>query len=90
VSDPNIQSHRRRTRSLMLVMLGLWACFSVIIPLLMIPLNRFAIPYLDLPLGFFMGAQGALIAFVLMTFWFAGRQDRIDRDHFVDRKETSR
>jgi putative solute:sodium symporter small subunit len=74
VSDPNIQSHRRRTRSLMLV----------------IPLNRFAIPYLDLPLGFFMGAQGALIAFVLMTFWFAGRQDRIDRDHFVDRKETSR
>jgi putative solute:sodium symporter small subunit len=90
MSDPNIQSHRRRTRHLMLVMLGLWACFSVIIPMLMVPLNRLTIPYLDLPLGFFMGAQGALIAFVLMTFWFAARQDRIDRDHFVDRKDMSR
>jgi putative solute:sodium symporter small subunit len=84
--DPNLQSHRRRTKNLMLVMLGLWVCFFVVVPLFMVPLNRLSIPYLDLPLGFFMGAQGALIAFVLLTFWFAKRQDRIDRDHFVDRK----
>ena len=90
MSDPNVQSHRRRSQNLMLLTLGLWVCFSVVIPLLMVPLNRLAIPYLDLPLGFFMGAQGALIAFVLMTFWFARRQDRIDRDHFVDRKGMTR
>lgn len=69
----------------MLVTLGLWVCVSIIIPLFTIPLNRLVIPYLDLPLGFFMGAQGALIAFAVMAFWFARRQDRIDRDHFVDR-----
>jgi putative solute:sodium symporter small subunit len=32
-----------------------------------------------------MAAQGALITFVIMLFVFARRQDRIDRDHFIDR-----
>jgi putative solute:sodium symporter small subunit len=83
--DLNAQSHLHRTKNLVLTMLGLWVCFAVIIPLFMVPLNRISIPLLDVPLGFFLGAQGALIAFVIMTFWFARRQDRIDRDHFVDR-----
>ena len=82
--DPNARSHWIRTRKLMLVMLGLWLLFSVVIPLLVAPLNRLTLPYLDLPLGFFMSAQGALIAYVIMLFWFARRQDRIDRDHFID------
>jgi putative solute:sodium symporter small subunit len=69
----------------MLVMLGLWAGFSIVVPLFTAPLNRLAIPYLDLPLGFCMATQGALVAFVIMAFWFARRQDRVDRDHFVDR-----
>lgn len=84
VSDPNLQSYWMRTRKLMLVMMGLWVLFSVLIPLLVTPLNRFTLPDLDLPLGFFMGAQGALVAFILMLLWFARRQDRIDRDHFVE------
>jgi putative solute:sodium symporter small subunit len=27
-----------------------------------------------------MAAQGSLIAFVVMLFWFANRQDQIDRE----------
>jgi putative solute:sodium symporter small subunit len=70
----------------MLLMLGLWLCFAIIIPLFVTVLNRFTMPYLDIPIGFFLGAQGALIAFVIMAFWFARWQDRIDRDHFIDRE----
>jgi putative solute:sodium symporter small subunit len=84
--DPNAQLHRRRTGSLTIVVLGFWACFALVFPLFMVPLNRFAIPYLDFPLGFFIRGQGAVIAFVIITFWFAYGQDRIDRDHFVDYK----
>ena len=84
--DSNAQLHLLRSKKLMLVTLGLWLCFAIITPLLAIALNRVTIPYLDLPLGFFMAAQGALVAFVLMAFWFARRQDRIDRDHFVNRE----
>jgi putative solute:sodium symporter small subunit len=58
---------------------------SVVVHLFVVPLNQIIIPYLDLPLGFFMAAQGALITFVIMLFVFARQQDRIDRDHFIDR-----
>ncbi len=83
--DSNAQSHWIRTKQLMLLMLALWLLFSVVVHLFVVPLNQIIIPYLDLPLGFFMAAQGALITFVIMLFVFARRQDRIDRDHFVDR-----
>lgn len=69
----------------MLLMLALWLLFAVVVHLFIVPLNQIIIPYLDLPLGFFMAAQGALITFVIMLFVFARRQDRIDRDRFIDR-----
>jgi putative solute:sodium symporter small subunit len=69
----------------MLLMLALWLLFSVVVHLFVVPLNRIIIPYLDLPLGFFMAAQGALITFVIMLFVFARQQDRVGRDRFIDR-----
>jgi putative solute:sodium symporter small subunit len=56
--DSNAQSHWIRTKQLMLLMLALWLLFSVVVHLFVVPLNRIIIPYLDLPLGFFMAAQG--------------------------------
>jgi putative solute:sodium symporter small subunit len=44
-------------------------------------LNAIKIPILGFPLGFYMAAQGSLIAFVVMLFIFARKQDKIDRDH---------
>ena len=35
------------------------------------------------PLGFYMAAQGSLIAFVVMLFVFAKQQDAIDREFGV-------
>jgi putative solute:sodium symporter small subunit len=68
----------------MLVMLALWFLFSIAVQVFVTPLNLWTIPFLDLSLGFFMTAHGAVIAFVIMAFWFVRRQDRIDRDHFLD------
>ena len=85
MSDRNAQSQWLRTKQLMLVMLALWLLFSVVVHLFIVPLNQIIIPYLDLPLGFFMAAQGALITFVIMLFVFARRQERIDRGRFIDR-----
>jgi putative solute:sodium symporter small subunit len=81
--DLNARTHWIRTRKLMLLMLALWLLFSIVLPLSVGPLNRIIIPYLDLPLGSFMSTHGAFIVFVIGLFWFARRQDRIDRDHFV-------
>ncbi len=82
--DPNVQTYWRRTRSLTRAVLGAWAVLALAMPLLVVPLNAFSLPYVDLPLGLLMTTQGALVAFTLIVWVFARRQDRIDRDHFLD------
>ena len=70
-----------RTSTLMWVMFVLWVFFSFVIHFFVGSLNQFR--FLGFPLGFYMAAQGSLIAFVVMLFLFARRQDTIDREEGV-------
>ena len=45
------------------------------------------ITFLGFPLGFYMAAQGSLIAFVVMLFFYAWAQDKIDREEGVAEDE---
>jgi putative solute:sodium symporter small subunit len=65
----------------MWTMMILWAFFSFIIHMFVNQLNTINIG--GFPLGFYMAAQGSLIAFVVMLFLFAKRQDTIDRQEGV-------
>jgi putative solute:sodium symporter small subunit len=80
-SQANQEAHWRRTSNLMWTHLGIWLFFGYIIHMFVVPLNKIIIPVLGFPLGFYMAAQGSLIAFVVMLFVFARQQDRIDREH---------
>ncbi len=66
---------------LMWIMMILWAFFSFFIHMFVNELNTINI--LGFPLGFYMAAQGSLLAFVIMLFIFANRQDKIDREEGV-------
>ncbi len=77
----NIERHWSRTSTLMWIMMILWAIFSFFIHMFVDTLNTIKIA--GFPLGFYMAAQGSLIAFVVMLFIFAKRQDTIDREEGV-------
>ncbi|MFN3482350.1 DUF4212 domain-containing protein [Rhabdaerophilum calidifontis] len=83
--SPSDEQHWGQTRTLMFIMMGLWAFFSFFIHMFVTSLNSIVIA--GFPLGFYMAAQGSLIAFVVMLFWFARAQDKIDRDHGVAEDE---
>jgi len=65
----------------MFFMLFLWVVFSFGVHFFVRDLNT--IQFLGFPLGFYMAAQGSLIVFVIMLFWFAWAQDSIDRKYDV-------
>lgn len=67
------------TRGLMITALVIWFIFSFGIHFFVSSLNSIVI--MGFPLGFYMAAQGSLIVFVVLLFWFAGAQDKIDREH---------
>ena len=71
-------THWRRTRSLMWVTLVIWFVFSFLVHWFANALNGMS--FLGFPLGFYMAAQGSLVVFVVLIFWFARAQDKIDRE----------
>jgi putative solute:sodium symporter small subunit len=62
----------------MWVALAIWFVFSFGIHFFAGQLNEIVI--MGFPLGFYMAAQGSLIVFVVLIFWFAHRQNQIDED----------
>lgn len=39
------------------------------------------------PLGFYMGAQGSLVVYVVIIFYYAARMNKLDREYDVAEKE---
>ena len=81
MSESNDQAHWAETSKLMWITLAIWVFFGYIIHMFVNVLNNIVI--LGFPLGFYMGAQGSLIAFVVLLFWFARKQDQIDQKYGV-------
>jgi len=81
MASPDTSGYWDKTRNLMWIVLAIWVFFGYIVHFFVVPLNNIVI--LGFPLGFYMAAQGSLIAFVILIFWFAARQDAIDREFGV-------
>jgi putative solute:sodium symporter small subunit len=75
------RAHWAKTRNLMWVTLAVWAFFGFAIHFFVTPLNSIVIA--GFPLGFYMAAQGSLIVFVILIFWFCWSQNRIDEEFDV-------
>ena len=43
--------------------------------------------FLGYPLAYYMTAQGSLLAFVIIIFWFANKQEKIDEEFGFGEKE---
>src|SRR2546423_10245189 len=60
-----------RARKLLLVMLGLWMTYFLLVSWFVHSLNKIAVPVLGIPLGHYLAVQGAAIVFTVALFRFA-------------------
>jgi|TARA_B100001094_G_C18041915_1_gene725426 putative solute:sodium symporter small subunit len=81
----NKERHWEKTKGHMLMTLALWFFFSIVIFLFGAEINSMS--FLGYPLAYYMTAQGSLLAFVLIIFWFANRQEKIDEEFGFGEKE---
>jgi putative solute:sodium symporter small subunit len=75
------QAYWAKTSKLMWTLMIVWAVFGYGVHFFAPQLNNIVI--LGFPMGFYMGAQGALIVFVWICFWNAKKQDEIDAEFGV-------
>jgi len=76
-----MQRYWTKTSALMWTIFALWIFFSFVAPLFAVQLNT--IRFLGFPLGFYMAAQGSLLAFVVLCVWNAISQNKIDEEFGV-------
>ena len=75
----NKESHWQKTKNHMFVTLAIWFFFSIVIFMFGESVNQGS--FLGYPLAYYMSAQGSLAAFVILIFWFANKQEKIDDEH---------
>ncbi len=75
----NKESHWVKTKNHMIVTLAIWFFFSIVIFMFGESINNAS--FLGYPLAYYMSAQGSLAAFVILIFWFANKQEKIDDEH---------
>ncbi len=68
--------HWIKSRNLMLVVMSIWAVFSLFIHWFAPELNKLS--FIGFPLGYYMAVQGSLIVFVTLIFVSNWVQDKID------------
>ena len=64
-----------RAKKLLLVMLGLWMAYFLLVNWFVHSLNKVAVPVLGIPLGTYLAVQGAAIVFAVALFRFARAAD---------------
>ena len=82
----NKERHWEKTKGLMILTLLIWFIFSIVIFMFGESLNNGS--FLGYPLAYYMCAQGSIVIFVVLIFWFANRQEKIDEEFgFAERGE---
>jgi putative solute:sodium symporter small subunit len=69
--QPLSQDQWARVKRLLLVMLGLWMTYFLLVNAFVHSLNKIAVPVLGIPLGYYLAVQGAAIVFAIALFRFA-------------------
>ncbi len=81
----NKNAHWEKTRSHMLVTMALWFFFSTVVFMFGEDIN--SMKFLGYPLAYYMTAQGSMIAFLVILFWSAGKQEDIDDEFGFGERE---
>ena len=81
----NKERHWGKTKNLMIITLIIWFIFSILIFTFGEEMNTLS--FLGYPLAYYMSAQGSIVIFVVLIFWFANRQEKIDEEFGFAEKE---
>lgn len=75
------EEYWRRNLQITAVLMTIWFVVTYVVGYFARELN--GITVFGFPLGFYMGAQGALIIYVVMIFYYAARMNKMDKEYDV-------
>ena len=85
----NKDRYWQKTRNLLWVTLAIWFVFSIGIFLFGAQMEASSIKPLGYPLSYYITCQGSLGIFVILVFWFANKQEKIDDEFGYSEREDN-
>lgn len=82
--DPHVEYWQKNVR-LTAILLAIWFVVTYVVGFFARELN--GITLFGFPLGFYMGAQGSLIIYVVIIFYYAARMNKLDKEYNVAEEE---
>ena len=76
----------RRNMKMTAILLAIWFVVTYVVGWYARELNELVI--FGFPFGFYMGAQGSLIIYVIMIFYYAIRMNKLDKEYDVAEGEA--
>jgi putative solute:sodium symporter small subunit len=71
----------RRNMKMTVILLVIWFVVTYVVGWYARELNELVI--FGFPFGFYMGAQGSLVIYVIMIFYYAIRMNKLDKEYDV-------
>lgn len=85
LSEARRRQYWRRTLRMTALLLSIWFVVTFVVIAFAVPLNRFTI--FGFPFAFYMGAQGALLVYVILVVVYATYMNRLDREFGVQEQD---
>jgi len=76
-----MREYWRQNLRITAVLLGIWFFVTYVVAFFAPQLNEFQ--FIGFPFGFYMAAQGALIVYVVLIFYYARRMNKLDAEYGV-------
>ena len=81
VTEERRREYWRRTLRITAILLSIWFVVTYVVIFFAVPLNQ--VTFLGFPFAFYMGAQGALVVYVVLIVFYAWYMNRLDREFGV-------
>jgi putative solute:sodium symporter small subunit len=82
--DPHVEYWQKNIR-ITAILMAIWFVVTFVVSFFARELN--GITFFGFPLGFYMGAQGSLIIYVVIIFYYAARMNKLDQEYNVAEDE---
>ena len=80
-----MREYWQRNLKITAVLLAIWFVFTYVLILVAPSLHN--VTFIGFPLSFYMAAQGSLIVYVVIIFYYAKRMNRLDNEYGVQEEE---
>lgn len=79
VDKAKLEAYHKKNLTMIFIQLVIWFLVSLGGIIMVKSLNN--ITFLGFPLGYYLGAQGSVIVFIIQIFWYAKYMDKIDKEY---------